>query len=71
MIEARRRACVHRWCDWVGERLSAATEPVFVHGDFHPYNQLWDPRDLRLRLVADFETSDGRWANSLGYPDAL
>jgi hypothetical protein len=31
---------------------------VFVHGDRHPYNQLWDPRELRLLLVADFETSE-------------
>ena len=30
---------------------------MFVHGDFHPYNQLWDPREPRLILVADFETS--------------
>ena len=32
-------------------------EVVFVHGDFHPYNQLRDPSELRLLLVADFETS--------------
>ncbi|MGO9750316.1 MAG: phosphotransferase family protein, partial [Solirubrobacteraceae bacterium] len=48
---------MHRWCNWVDERLAAPAEPVFVHGDFHPYNQLWDPRELRLLLVADFETS--------------
>jgi aminoglycoside phosphotransferase (APT) family kinase protein len=57
MIEARQRARVHRWCDWVDERLAAPAEPVFVHGDFHSYNQLWDPHALRLLLVADFETS--------------
>ncbi|MGZ4218080.1 MAG: phosphotransferase family protein [Solirubrobacteraceae bacterium] len=57
MIEARQRARVRRWCDWVDERLAVPAEPVFVHGDFHPYNQLWDPRELRLLLVADFETS--------------
>jgi aminoglycoside phosphotransferase (APT) family kinase protein len=57
MIEARQRARVRRWCDWVDARLAAPTEPVFVHGDFHPCNQLWDPRVPRLLLVADFETS--------------
>ena len=36
---------------------SCSGEPVFVHGDLHGYNQLWDQRRLRLRLVADFETS--------------
>ena len=57
MIEAPQRPRVHRWCDWVDEELAAPTEAVFVHGDFHPYNQLWDPREPRLILVADFETS--------------
>ena len=57
MIQARERARVRRWCDWVDEQLAAPTEAVFVHGSFHPYNQLWDPRELRLLLVADFETS--------------
>ena len=56
MIEARQQARVQRWCDWVDEQLAAPAEVVFVHGDFHPYNQLWDARQ-RLRLVADFETS--------------
>ncbi len=57
MIKARERARVRRWCDWVDEQLAAPGETVFVHGDFHPYNQLWDPFDLRLLLVADFEAS--------------
>ncbi|HEX3803983.1 MAG TPA: aminoglycoside phosphotransferase family protein [Solirubrobacteraceae bacterium] len=57
MIRARQRARVRRWCDWVDEQLAVPAELVFVHGDFHPYNQLWDPRELRLLLVADFETS--------------
>jgi hypothetical protein len=26
----------------VDAQLRAAAEVVFVHGDFHPYNQLWD-----------------------------
>ena len=57
MIQARHRARVRRWCDWVDEQLAAPATTVFVHGDFHPYNQLWDAQDLRLLLVADFETS--------------
>jgi aminoglycoside phosphotransferase (APT) family kinase protein len=57
MIEARQRARVYRWCDWVDEQLAAPAEVAFVHGDFHPYNQLWDARSFRLLLVADFETS--------------
>jgi hypothetical protein len=56
-IESRQRAPLHRWCDWVDAQLAAPAEVVFVHGDFHPYNQLWDPRELRLILVTDFETS--------------
>jgi aminoglycoside phosphotransferase (APT) family kinase protein len=57
MIAARQRARVHRWCDWVDEQLTAPADVVFVHGDFHAYNQLWDARERRLRLVVDFETS--------------
>jgi hypothetical protein len=57
MIDPRQRERVQRWCDWVDAQLSAPAEIVFVHGDFHPYNQLWDARHLRLLLVADFETS--------------
>jgi aminoglycoside phosphotransferase (APT) family kinase protein len=57
MIRSRQRAGVRRWCDWVDEQLAAPAEGVFVHGDFHPDNQLWDARELRLLLVADFETS--------------
>jgi hypothetical protein len=41
----------------VDEQLSAPAEVVFVHGDFHAYNQLWDARRFRVLLVADFETS--------------
>ena len=57
MIQSRQRARVRRWCDWVDEQLAAPAEAVFVHGDFHPYNQLWDAQELRLLLVADLETS--------------
>jgi hypothetical protein len=57
MVQGRRRARVHRWCDWVDEQLGAPVTRVFVHGDFHPYNQLWNAQKLRLCLDADFETS--------------
>jgi aminoglycoside phosphotransferase (APT) family kinase protein len=61
MIQAGKRVRVRRWCDWVDEQLAVPTEAVFVHGDFYPDNQLWDPRELRLLLVVDFETSASRW----------
>jgi hypothetical protein len=57
MIDSQQRELVQRWCDWADAQLSAPTEVVFVHGDFHAYNQLWDARHFRLLLVADFETS--------------
>ena len=57
MLGVRKRARVRRWCDWVDEQLALPATMVFVHGDFHPYNQLWDPQELRLLLVADFEAS--------------
>jgi aminoglycoside phosphotransferase (APT) family kinase protein len=57
MIDPQQRERVQRWCDWADAQLSAQAEIVFVHGDFHAYNQLWDARHFRLLLVADFETS--------------
>jgi hypothetical protein len=57
MIDSQQRERVQRWCDWADAQLSAPTEVVFVHGDFHSYNQLWEARRFRLLIVADFETS--------------
>lgn len=56
MIEPRRRATVRRWCDWVDDQLVSPADTVFVHGDFHPYNQLWDLDEPRLLAVVDFES---------------
>ena len=57
LIEPGQRELLHRLCDSVDEQLANPGEPVFLHGDFHGHNQLWDRRTLRLLLVADFETS--------------
>jgi aminoglycoside phosphotransferase (APT) family kinase protein len=57
MIEPRQRPIVRRWCDWVDDELATPGDTVFVHGDFHPYNQLWDLDEPRLIAVVDFETS--------------
>ncbi|HEV2591764.1 MAG TPA: aminoglycoside phosphotransferase family protein, partial [Gaiellaceae bacterium] len=57
MLEPRQRAIVSRWCDWVDDELARPGDTVFVHGDLHPYNQLWDLDELRLLAVVDFETS--------------
>jgi aminoglycoside phosphotransferase (APT) family kinase protein len=57
MIEPHQRSMVVRWCDWVDNQLASPGETVFVHGDFHPYNQLWDLDEPRLVAVMDFETS--------------
>lgn len=57
LIAPERATRMHRWCDWVDAELATPAEHAFVHGDFHPYNQLWDRDELRLLLVTDFETS--------------
>ena len=57
MIEPHQRSLVVRWCDWVDNQLASPADTVFVHGDFHPYNQLWDLDEPRLLAVLDFETS--------------
>jgi hypothetical protein len=58
MVPSGQRERVCRWCDWVDEQLAAPAEVAFVHGDFHPYNQLWDAPTLCLVLVADFEGAE-------------
>jgi aminoglycoside phosphotransferase (APT) family kinase protein len=57
MIDSRQRSTVRRWCDWVDHELSSPADTVFVHGDLHPYNQLWDLDEPRLLAVVDFESS--------------
>jgi aminoglycoside phosphotransferase (APT) family kinase protein len=57
MIDPRQRSTVRRWCDWVDHELSFPADSVFVHGDLHPYNQLWDLDVPRLLAVVDFESS--------------
>jgi thiamine kinase-like enzyme len=56
-IRVDQRDRVWRWCDWVDAVLSSTGDAVFVHGDLHGHNQVWDGDDLRLRLVVDYEAS--------------
>jgi aminoglycoside phosphotransferase (APT) family kinase protein len=57
MLDPEPRHLVHRWCDWVDDVLAHPGRDVFVHGDLHGHNQVWDRSRLRLELVTDFETS--------------
>jgi len=71
-IRPGQAAAVRRWCDWADDALARPGEDVFVHGDLHGYNQVWDQRRRRLRLVVDLETSgaaDGEY--DLRYVPAL
>jgi aminoglycoside phosphotransferase (APT) family kinase protein len=55
-LDRRRAALLPAWCDWVDEILAPPSpRTVFVHGDLHGFNQVWERRAWRLRLVADFE----------------
>ncbi len=55
LIEPHQRSIVSRWCDWVDNELASPADTVLVHGDFHPYNQLWDLDEPRLLAILDFE----------------
>jgi aminoglycoside phosphotransferase (APT) family kinase protein len=48
---------VRRWCDWTDDTLATPQGLVFVHGDFHGHNQVWDAEQHVLRAVLDFEES--------------
>jgi aminoglycoside phosphotransferase (APT) family kinase protein len=37
--------------------LEVPVDKVFVHGDFHGFNQVWDPERQALADVVDFEES--------------
>ena len=54
-LDARRRALVEGWCDWVDGALAAnEPEPTVLHGDFHGYNLVVDEAQ-RVRVVLDLE----------------
>jgi aminoglycoside phosphotransferase (APT) family kinase protein len=46
---------IFRWCEWVDHVLECRSDDVFVHGDLHGHNQVWDHDHMRLRLVVDYE----------------
>jgi hypothetical protein len=46
---------VRTWCDWVDRVQGVPGGRVFVHGDLHGYNQVWDLDENILRVVVDFE----------------
>ena len=46
---------VRTWCDWVDRVQGVPGGRVFVHGDLHGYNQVWDLDKNILRVVVDFE----------------
>jgi aminoglycoside phosphotransferase (APT) family kinase protein len=48
---------VLRWCDWTDDVLRAPTHAVFVHGDLHGHNELWDVEHGDLKAVIDFGDS--------------
>jgi aminoglycoside phosphotransferase (APT) family kinase protein len=58
MVTSQQRPVVARWCDWIdAQEAVVAVENVLVHGDYHPFNQLWDLAWPRLLAVVDYETS--------------
>jgi aminoglycoside phosphotransferase (APT) family kinase protein len=56
-LRADQTPLIVKWCDWVDRTLGTPQTPVFVHGDMHGHNQVWDPVQPVLRVVVDFEES--------------
>jgi aminoglycoside phosphotransferase (APT) family kinase protein len=54
-VRANQLEMIHRWCDWVDCVLQLQGEDLFVHGDLHGHNQVWEQNQLRLRVVVDYE----------------
>jgi hypothetical protein len=59
LVDPIRMRRVMSWCEWVDHILAPShVEPlVLVHGDFHGFNQIWDPGTDELLAVVDFEES--------------
>jgi aminoglycoside phosphotransferase (APT) family kinase protein len=55
-LRSDQTALVTDWCDWADDLLQNPQVSVFVHGDLHGHNQVWDDRQ-ELRAVVDFEES--------------
>lgn len=55
IVHPSQQRLVHRWCDWCDEVLEEEVPRVLVQGDLHGFNMRWDPQQVRLLLVADFE----------------
>jgi aminoglycoside phosphotransferase (APT) family kinase protein len=53
-IRSDQVAQVGRWCDWADVILVNTVDPVFVHGDFHGHNQLWNHEIPTLTVVLDY-----------------
>jgi aminoglycoside phosphotransferase (APT) family kinase protein len=53
------RPLVAQWCDWVDATLQPddSAPTVFLHGDLHGHNELWDLRRCELRGVVDFQSA--------------
>jgi hypothetical protein len=56
-IRADQVNLVKRWCDWADSILDVVVEPVFVQGDFHGHNQVWDLNTKVLTAVLDYGDS--------------
>jgi aminoglycoside phosphotransferase (APT) family kinase protein len=54
-VRSSQRAIVEDWCNWVDVILAGPAEAVFLQGDLHGYNLVWDRASGALPLVADFE----------------
>jgi aminoglycoside phosphotransferase (APT) family kinase protein len=56
-IRAEQLRVVSGWCDWADDVLREPQEGVFVHGDFHGHNQVWNLDRPHLGVVVDLDNS--------------
>lgn len=48
---------VSRWCDWADGVLEVPVSAVFVQGDFHGHNHVWNHETQTLTVVLDYGES--------------
>jgi aminoglycoside phosphotransferase (APT) family kinase protein len=56
-VRADQTPMIMKWCDWADHTLNIPKTKVFVQGDMHGHNQVWDPKQPVLGIVVDYEES--------------
>lgn len=67
LLDPSRSATVRRWCEWVDRVLAHDLDPVFLHGDFHGFNVVFDAGGRFVQVLDLEEACAGDFHYDLRY----